>query len=72
MITRADLDYELPRERIAQEPIRPRDAARLLVLERATGAFAEMRFRDLADHIGPHDLLVVNDTRVLAARLYGR
>ena len=72
MITRADLDYDLPPERIAQEPIRPRDAARLLVLERATGVLAEMRFCDLADHIGPHDLLVVNDTRVLPARLCGR
>ena len=71
MITLADLDYELPPDRIAQEPIRPRDAARLLVLERATGSLGELRFRELADQIGPEDLLVVNKTRVLPARLCG-
>jgi S-adenosylmethionine:tRNA ribosyltransferase-isomerase len=71
VITLADLDYELPPDRIAQEPIRPRDAARLLVLERATGSLGELRFRELADQIGSEDLLVVNETRVLPARLCG-
>jgi S-adenosylmethionine:tRNA ribosyltransferase-isomerase len=67
-----DLDYELPPERIAQSPVRPRDAARLLVLDRESGGLEEMRFGDLADRIGPEDLLVVNDTRVVPARIRGR
>jgi len=72
VITLSDLGYELPPERIAQEPARPRDASRLLVLERATGSLAEICFAELAEHIGPRDLLVVNDTRVVAAKLCGR
>ncbi len=71
MITLSELEYALPPESIAQEPIRPRDAARLLVVERATGSLAELRFAELADQIGPRDLLVVNDTRVLPAKLCG-
>ncbi len=71
MIRLEDLDYTLPPECIAQEPARPRDAARLLVLERGTSTLAELRFCDLADEIGAKDLLVVNDTRVLPARLCG-
>ncbi len=72
MIRRADLDYALPPERIAQHPIAPRDAARLLVVDRASGERSDRRFRDLADALGPDDLLVVNDTRVVPARLRGR
>ena len=71
MIARADLDYALPPELIAQEPCTPRDAARLLVLERATGALSELRFSDLADAARPEDLFVVNDTRVVPAKLRG-
>lgn len=71
MITLEDLDYSLPGERIAQEPMRPRDAARLLVVERRTGSLAKLRFAELAERIGPRDLLVVNDTRVLPAKLCG-
>jgi S-adenosylmethionine:tRNA ribosyltransferase-isomerase len=66
-----DLDYDLPPDRIAQSPVRPRDSARLLVLDRATGAIEEARFRDLPERIGPDDVVVVNDTRVLRARLRG-
>ena len=69
---RADLEYDLPEELIAQEPTRPRDAARLLVLEREADALSELRFSQLADHVGPEDLVVVNDTRVIPARLRGR
>ncbi len=72
MIRRSDLEYELPRERIAQHPIKPRDAARLLVVERESGALSERVFRDLGQAIAPPDLLVVNDTRVIPARLRGR
>ena len=67
-----ELDYELPPERIAQEPVRPRDAARLLVLDREADARSELRFRELAERIGRDDLLVVNDTRVVPVKLRGR
>jgi len=72
VISRADLEFELPPELVAQEPVSPRDAARLLVLDRATGALSELRFADLAEHAGPNDLFVVNDTRVVPAKLRGR
>ena len=71
MISLTDLDYELPPERIAQHPVRPRDRARLLVLDRASGALAETHFRDLAERAAPDDLFVVNDTRVVPAKLRG-
>ena len=68
----SELDYELPEELIAHTPIEPRDAARLLVLDRATQALAHRRFRDLGDaaRLRAGDVLVFNDTRVLAARLF--
>ncbi len=72
MIALEDLDYALPPERIAQTPVRPRDAARLLVVERASGRLEEARFADLATRVGPDDLVVANDTRVVPARLRGR
>ena len=71
MISRADLDYALPPELVAQAPVEPRDAARLLVLERASGALEEIRFAELAARVGPRDLVVVNDTRVRPAKLRG-
>src|SRR6184192_234765 len=66
------LDYDLPPHLIAQEPPADRDAARLLVVDRATGALAHHLFRDLPDLLSPNDLLVLNDTRVLPARLVGK
>ena len=71
MIGKADLEFELPPDRIAQYPVHPRDAARLLVVDRATGALAERRFSELPEALEPDDLVVVNDTRVLPARLRG-
>jgi S-adenosylmethionine:tRNA ribosyltransferase-isomerase len=68
----SDFDYHLPEERIAQEPVMPRDASRLLVLNRASGAITHRTFRDLPDYLRPGDVLVVNDTRVIPARLLGR
>jgi S-adenosylmethionine:tRNA ribosyltransferase-isomerase len=68
----ADYDYELPEELIAQHPIVPRDASRLLVLHRDTGAIEHRRFRDFPGFLRPGDLLVLNDTRVIPARLLGR
>jgi S-adenosylmethionine:tRNA ribosyltransferase-isomerase len=67
----SDFDYPLPEELIAQEPVSPRDASRLLVL-RPEGAFEHRRFGDLEALLSPGDLLVFNDTRVLPARLVGR
>ena len=72
MVELEALDYALPPERIAQAPVRPRDASRLLVVERSGDALSERRFRDLPDLVGPADLVVVNDTRVIPAKLRGR
>ncbi|MCC6445928.1 MAG: tRNA preQ1(34) S-adenosylmethionine ribosyltransferase-isomerase QueA [Armatimonadetes bacterium] len=66
-----DFDYSLPREAIAQEPISPRDASRLLALDRARPGLEHRRFSDLVDYLHEGDLLVFNDTRVLPARLRG-
>lgn len=67
----ADFDYELPLEFIAQTPSEPRDSSRLLVLERASGSIKHCMFRDLGDYLEFGDLLVLNETRVIPARLYG-
>jgi S-adenosylmethionine:tRNA ribosyltransferase-isomerase len=67
----SDYDYDLPAERIAQQPVEPRDASRLLVVDRATGTLAHRTFRDLAELIPPGDALVLNTTRVFKARLLG-
>lgn len=68
----ADFDYVLPPELIAQQPASPRDSSRLLVLDRATGRLAHRIFREIGDYLTPGDVLVVNDTRVIPARLRGR
>lgn len=65
-------DYELPAHLIAQEPAATRDASRLLVVVRATGTLQHKHFRDLPDLLSPGDLLVLNDTRVLPARILGK
>ena len=67
----ADFDYALPPDLIAQRPVEPRDAARLMVVSRGTRALAHRRVRDLPSLLRPGDLLVLNDTRVMAARLAG-
>jgi len=67
----SDFDYELPPELIAQEPAAQRDAARLLVLDRPTRHIAHRRFSDLPEYLQSGDLLIVNDTKVIPARLYG-
>ncbi len=68
----ADFDYELPPELIAQEPAERRDGARMMVLDRAARTIEHRRFTDLPDYLHAPDLLVVNDTRVIPARLFGR
>src|SRR5216110_129000 len=65
----AELDYQLPPELIAQRPLARRDRSRLLVYERASGAVRHRRFDELLDELPPETLTVVNDTRVLPARL---
>ena len=64
-------DYDLPAELIAQQPIEPRDAARLLVVDRSSGRIEHRVFRDLPDLLRPGDLLVANRSRVIPARLHG-
>jgi S-adenosylmethionine:tRNA ribosyltransferase-isomerase len=66
----ADFDYQLPPELIAQTPIEPRDASRLMVLNRTTGEIAHHHFGDLPDFVRAGDLLVYNESRVIPARLF--
>jgi S-adenosylmethionine:tRNA ribosyltransferase-isomerase len=68
----SDFDYELPPEAIAQAPLEERDASRLMVLDRARGLREHRKFRDLPDLLRPGDLLVLNRSRVIPARLLGR
>ncbi len=67
----SDFDYDLPEELIAQEPVEPRDASRLMVLNRQTQEIEHRLFRDIYDYLNPGDVLVLNDTRVIPARLHG-
>lgn len=67
----SDFDYHLPPEQIAQTPVEPRDASRLMVLNRADGSIAHRHFRDLGKYLNPGDVLVFNQTRVIPARLHG-
>jgi len=68
----SEFDYALPEELIAQEPLTPRDASRLLVVPRSGGSLEHARFTDLERLLSQGDLLVLNDTRVIPARLVGR
>ena len=67
----SDFNYHLPQELIAQEPLKDRAASRMLHLDRATGRITDRIFRDLPDLLRPDDLVVLNNTRVFPARLYG-
>ena len=66
-----DFDYDLPPELIAQTPVQPRDASRLMVVHRATGQIEHRVFRDVGEYLRPGDLLVLNQTRVIPARIFG-
>src|SRR5690349_9996308 len=68
----SDFDYYLPQEQIAQTPIEPRDASRLMVLDRAGGRIEHRHFRDIGEHLRAGDVLVFNQTRVIPARMYGK
>ena len=67
-----EFTYDLPQELIAQRPLTQRDASRLLVLGRENGRIQHRRFTDLPDYLNPGDILVVNDSRVIPARLFGQ
>jgi S-adenosylmethionine:tRNA ribosyltransferase-isomerase len=67
----SEFDYQLPEELIAQEPLPDRAASRMLVVNRASGRWQDRVFRDLPEFLGPGDCLVLNDSRVFPARLYG-
>ena len=71
MYRTSDYDFPLPADRIAQTPAEPRDASRLMVLDRASGSITHRTFRDLEQMIPPGDVLVLNTTRVFRARLLG-
>lgn len=71
MLTTEDFDFDLPEELIAQTPLQERTASRLLVVDHQTGAIADKHFHDILDELNPGDALVMNDTRVLPARIYG-
>lgn len=66
-----DFDYDLPEELIAQDPIEDRSSSRLLVLDKETGAIRHEIFRDILDELNPGDCLVINNTKVIPARLMG-
>ena len=71
MLKTHDFWYDLPEELIAQTPLEQRDGSRLMVLDRDTGAVAHRHFYDIVDYLNPGDCLVMNDSRVLPARLLG-
>ena len=67
----SDFYYDLPEELIAQKPVYPRDSSRLMVIDRKTGTIEHRIFHDVIEYLNPGDVLVVNETRVIPARLYG-
>ena len=67
----SDFFYDLPQELIAQTPVEPRDASRMLVYHKDTGETEHRRFRDIVDYLKAGDLLVINNTKVIPARIYG-
>src|SRR6201993_14431 len=67
-----DFDFELPEELIAQQPPAERGQSRMLVMDRTTGAWRDARFPEFPSLVHPGDLLVLNDSRVIPARLYAR
>ncbi len=67
-----DFDFELPEELIAQTPIKNRDQSRMLVLDKKTGEIEHKHFNNILDYLNENDVLVLNDTKVMPARLYGQ
>ena len=71
MMKLSDFNYNLPEELIAQDPLEKRDNSRLMVLHRETGELEHKHFYDVIDYLNPGDCLVVNNTKVIPARLMG-
>ena len=67
----SDFYYDLPEERIAQHPLEPRDSSRLMVLDRSSGSVRHEHFYDILSHLKKGDVLVINDSKVIPARLFG-
>ena len=67
----SEFDYYLPKELIAQEPIAKRDESRLLILNRQTGEITQTIFHEILNYLSPNDILVLNDTKVIPARIFG-
>ncbi len=72
MIKLSDFDYHLPKEFIAKYPVEPRDSCKLMVLNRKDKSITHRVFRDIVEYLSPGDLLVLNDTKVIPARLKGK
>ena len=70
-LTKKDFWYDLPQELIAQTPAEPRDSSRLMLVDRKTGELGEGHFYDIIDYLNKGDVLVINDSKVIPARLYG-
>ena len=68
----SDFYFDLPKELIAQHPVEPRDSARLLVADKSKGTIKHRIFRDITEYFRPGDVLVINDSKVIPARIYGR
>lgn len=68
----SDFDYELPEELIAQTPIEPRDSSRLMVVHRDSGSIEHRIFREIVEYLSPKDVLVLNNSKVIPARLFGQ
>ena len=66
-----DFNYELPEELIAQTPLKQRSDSRLMILDQQTGMFEHHQFKEIIDFLRPKDVLVLNDTKVIPARLIG-
>ena len=66
-----DFYYDLPQELIAQDPLKDRSSSRLMVLDKNTGEVTHRVFKDITDYLRPGDCLVINNTKVIPARLYG-
>ncbi|MCS7074098.1 MAG: S-adenosylmethionine:tRNA ribosyltransferase-isomerase, partial [Bacteroidia bacterium] len=67
----SDFDFVVPKQLIAQEPVRPRDASRLMVVHRRTQTIEHRNFRDIMEYFNDGDVIVLNDSKVFPARLYG-
>ena len=67
-----DFDFELPQELIAQDPLEDRSGSKLLILDKDTGKTEHRIFRDIVSYLNPGDCLVINNTKVIPARLYGK